>query len=165
MGDIKHYRDFGLGCSHVLAGEVIIDHNFYDAAGNQEMREITDNECLPFVQITSFQPEKVMPAQNLTKDNLYDYLIQYIALKNIFLAVKICRWFEKLIIRRPFAQTKPYPSVVQVFEQQIVETITNIKGSLIGFGTPQSSRELSVAGFHLHFIDFTHKTSVYFIVI
>jgi acetolactate decarboxylase len=48
----------------VLAGEVIIDHKFYDAAGNREKREMTDNECLPFVQITSFQPEKGMPAQN-----------------------------------------------------------------------------------------------------
>ncbi|PIT41898.1 alpha-acetolactate decarboxylase [Snodgrassella alvi] len=157
VGDVKKYGDFGLGCSHALAGEVIIDQDFLEADGDKAVKVMGDKELLPFVQVTTFQPDKVVDVVDICKDNLYTHLSNYLPMDNVFVAVRINARFDELKIRRPHAQQKPYPSVVKVFEQQVVDTVEAVSGSLIGFWTPDFFKELSVAGFHLHFIDTTRK--------
>ena len=153
----KTCGNFGLGCSHALAGEVIIDQDFLEARGDQDVRIMANNECLPFIQITTFQPDKIIRAENVQKSNLYTLLQQHLSLDNIFVAVKITGKFHMLKIRRPFAQHKPYPAITDVFANQVVDSVSDIEGTLIGFWTPDCFKELSVAGFHLHFIDTTRK--------
>ncbi|PIT58234.1 acetolactate decarboxylase [Snodgrassella alvi] len=155
--EAKKHGDFGLGCSHALAGEVVIDKDFLEADGDKAVKVMDDDELLPFLQITTFQPDKVVDITDVSKDNLYTHLAHYLPLDNVFIAVKISGRFNKLKIRRPFAQQKPYPSVVKVFEQQVVDSVKDVSGTLIGFWTPEFFKELSVAGFHLHFIDTTRK--------
>ncbi|PIT53746.1 alpha-acetolactate decarboxylase [Snodgrassella alvi] len=155
--EAKKHGDFGLGCSHALAGEVVIDKDFLEADGDKAVKVMGDDELLPFLQITTFQPDKVVDITDVSKDNLYTHLAHYLPLDNVFIAVKISGRFNKLKIRRPFAQQKPYPSVVKVFEQQVVDSVKDVSGTLIGFWTPEFFKELSVAGFHLHFIDTTRK--------
>ncbi|PIT22360.1 alpha-acetolactate decarboxylase [Snodgrassella communis] len=157
VGEVKEYGDFGLGCSHALAGEVIINKDFLEADGDKAVKVMGNDELLPFVQVTTFQPDKVVDVNDVSKNNLYWHLAQYLLLDNVFVAVKISGRFDELKIRRPFVQHKPYPSVVKVFEQQVVDTVEDVTGTLIGFWTPEFFKELSVAGFHLHFIDTTHK--------
>lgn len=157
VGEAKKYGDFGLGCSHALAGEVIVGHDFLEADGDKAVKVMGDNELLPFVQVTTFQPDKVVDITDVCKSNLYAHLAHYLPLDNVFVAVRISGQFDELKIRRPFAQHKPYPSVVKVFEQQVVDTVEKVTGTLIGFWTPEFFKELSVAGFHLHFIDTTRK--------
>jgi acetolactate decarboxylase len=136
---------------------VIINKDFLEADGDKAVKVMDNDELLPFVQVTTFQPDKVVDVNDVSKNNLYWHLAQYLLLDNVFVAVKISGRFDELKIRRPFVQHKPYPSVVKVFEQQVVDTVEDVTGTLIGFWTPEFFKELSVAGFHLHFIDTTHK--------
>jgi len=158
IADIKQKGDFGLGCSDGLTGEVIIECcHFLEAKGHKQLRKMADTEQLPFAQITTFTPDKTVNIQNVNKDNLYQQLTNYTLLDNIFLAIKIEGTFNTLKIRRPNDNGKLYTNALEVAANQIIDDLTNIKGTLIGFWTPKFFQNISVAGFHLHFID-TEKT-------
>ncbi len=155
ISEIKKYGDFGLGCSDGLAGEVTIDScQFLEAKGNKGLRKMDDVEKLPFAQITTFIPDKTTTFSHLlSKDTLYQELANYTLLDNVFLAVKIEGMFDTLKIRRPSEHDKPCKNALEVAALQIVDSLTRIEGTLIGFWTPEFFQNISVAGFHLHFID------------
>lgn len=152
--EIQQHGDFGLGCSNGLKGELIIEScHFLEAKGHQGLRTMTQDERLPFAQITTFNADNVLNVDNVNKTNLYDHLVKHTLLDNVFLAVRIDGVFEKIKIRRPNDSGKNYHSALDVAEDQIVDELTDISGSLIGFWTPKFFQNISVAGFHLHFID------------
>lgn len=155
ISEIKKHGDFGLGCSDGLAGEVTIDScHFLEAQGNKGLRLMTDAEKLPFAQITTFIPDKRATFNHLlSKETLYQELANYTLLDNVFLAVKLEGVFDTLKIRRPSEHDKPCKTALEVAELQIVDNLTHIEGTLIGFWTPEFFQNISVAGFHLHFIN------------
>lgn len=154
ISDIKKFGNFGLGCSDGLKGEVIIDCcNFFEAKGNNPLRSMDDTEKMPFAQISTFDPDAQIPASNVSKANLYQELAKHINLDNIFLAVKLEGTLSQLELRRPSESNKNFKNAVEVFEHQIIDNFTDIEGVLIGFWTPEFFQNISVAGFHLHFIN------------
>ncbi|CAI3924250.1 Alpha-acetolactate decarboxylase (AlsD) (PDB:1XV2) [Commensalibacter communis] len=158
ISEIKKHGDFGLGCSDGLAGEVIIDCcHFYEAKSDTPLRDMSDQEHMPFAQITTFNPDKIVNFTDINKSNLYNELAKYTLLDNVFVAVKIEGIFDKMQIRRPKNHNKAYKTALEVSQDQVVDHFENKEGSLIGFWTPEFFQNISVAGFHLHFIN-TEKT-------
>lgn len=152
--DIKQKGNFGLGCTITLKGELIInDSNFFEAAGRQNLRVMKEEEHLPFAQITTFKADRIIEIDHINKTNLYDHLAQHTLLDNIFLAIKIEGVFNTIKIRRPDDTGKVYPSLSDLSAGQLVDNITDISGQLIGFWTPKFFQNISVEGFHFHFID------------
>lgn len=112
-----------------------------------------DSSLLPFAQITDFNPGPPIAAQGLHKDGLYSFLANHVLLNNVFLAIQITGDFSNVKIRRPRVQEKPYPSVLKVAEEQVLDHLADAEGVLIGFWTPQFFKTISVPGFHLHFLN------------
>lgn len=159
ISEIEKCGDFGLGCSDGLTGEVIIDCcNFFEAKGKKPLRLMDSAEKMPFAQITTFDPDDEISISNISKATLYQELAKHTQLDNVFLAVKLEGKFENLKVRRPSETDKHFKNALEVAENQLVEDITDIEGDLIGFWTPEFFQNISVAGFHLHFID-REKTS------
>ncbi|CAI3948010.1 Alpha-acetolactate decarboxylase (AlsD) (PDB:1XV2) [Commensalibacter communis] len=73
------------------------------------------------------------------------------------LQLKIQGIFDTMQIRRPKNHNKSYKTALKVSQDQVVDHFENKEGSLIGFWTPEFFQNISVAGFHLHFIN-TEKT-------
>lgn len=158
ISDIKQKGNFGIGCSADLSGELIIHGcHFLEAKGHRVLRKMNDTELLPFAQITTFSPEVTFIANEVNKENLYNHLAQKTLLDNVFLAVKIEGIFDSMQIRRPDDSGKVYKTALDVAENQVVDHLSTIEGSLIGFWTPKFFENISVAGFHLHFIDKEQK--------
>lgn len=150
---IKACGNFGLGCSNGLTGEMIVDNNdVLEAKDKHPIRLMGDHEKLPFAQVTTFIAEKEFEARLVNKNNLYSILSQHILLDNIFLAVKITGLFDKIKVRTPNDNGTVYKDAVEVSENQIVRDFESIEGSLIGFWTPHFFENISVAGFHVHFL-------------
>ncbi|WP_182418752.1 acetolactate decarboxylase [Bartonella sp. HY038] len=145
--------DFGLGCSHAFGGEVIIiDGKMIEARGDGIVRTMSSAEKLPFAQVTSFNAEKNISIKNVAKEQLHDVLSSYTKFDNIFLAVKYKGSFDRIKIRRPLEQKKPYKSVLEVVSDQVVDELKNVSGTLIGFFSPSYFSTISVSQFHVHFI-------------
>ena len=159
ISEIKKHGNFGLGCSEGLTGEAIIDCcHFWDAKGNRPLRIMDDTERMPFAQITTFAPEASFAISHVSKATLYDELSKYLTFDNVFLAIKLEGKFDHLKVRRPRELDQRFKNAMEVAEHQIVEDIKDIEGELIGFWTPEFFQNVSVAGFHVHFVDKNRTT-------
>ena len=159
ISEVKKHGNFGLGCSEGLTGEVIIDCcHFWDAKGNKPLRIMDDTEKMPFAQITTFAPKASFAISHVSKTTLYDELSEHLKFDNVFLALKLEGKFDHLKVRRPREFHQSFKNALEVAEHQIIEDVEDVEGELIGFWTPEFFQNISVAGFHLHFID-KSKTS------
>lgn len=159
ISEIKKYGNFGLGCSDGLTGEVIVDCcHFLEAKDNKPLQVMEEAEKMPFAQITTFDAEKKFAISNLSKADLYQELSKHLKFDNVFLAVKLEGKFKSLKVRRPRELHQRFNNALEVAQHQIIEDINGVEGQLIGFWTPEFFQNISVAGFHLHFVD-KEKTS------
>lgn len=150
---VKACGDFGLGCSDGLTGEIIIkDRVFMEAKDTHPVRIMGGGERVPFVQITTFCADKTLKVNKVNKNNLYATLAQHTLLDNVFLAVKAEGVFDKVTVRSPSDNGKSYQDAVEVSKNQTLRMLSDIEGTLIGFWTPKFFENVSVAGFHIHFI-------------
>lgn len=154
ISEIKKHGNFGLGCSDGLTGEVIIDCcHFFDAKDNKPLRVMEEAEEMPFAQITTFAAEEKFAISNLSKATLYQELSKHLKFDNVFLALKLEGIFRSVKVRRPRELRQRFNNALEVAQHQIIDNISNVEGQLIGFWTPEFFQNISVAGFHLHFID------------
>ncbi|MCG8399306.1 acetolactate decarboxylase, partial [Bacillus atrophaeus] len=61
--------------------------------------------------------------------------------------------FKKVKTRTVELQEKPYEPMVEAVKSQPIFDFNDIKGTIVGFWTPQYAHGIAVSGFHLHFID------------
>ena len=71
--------------------------------------------------------------------------------ENLFSAVKISGVFKKMHVRMMPGQEPPYTRLIDSARRQPEQTETNIKGSVVGFFTPELFHGVGSAGFHVHF--------------
>lgn len=88
----------------------------------------------------------------LRQSTLQDELARRLKIDNVFLAYDISGTFDTLHVRRPVRQEKPYKSMLSIMEQQVEDTYSLITGRMVGFWTPSYFDEVSVSGFHAHFL-------------
>ncbi|MBD2816578.1 acetolactate decarboxylase [Xenorhabdus sp. Flor] len=153
ISEISQGGSFGIGYLHALAGEMIaLDDTFFEIQGAGNVRRFCDHEQLPFAQLTYFNPNDQFPVSNINKKSLYSELSTQVNIDNIFAAIKIEGNFKKIWFRRINCQEKPF---IKAVTEQSEETLHDISGVMVGFWTPDIFHGVSVAEFHIHFIDET----------
>jgi acetolactate decarboxylase len=61
--------------------------------------------------------------------------------------------FQAIQIRSEPKQNPPYRSLVEVIKtEQVVHTLNDVQGTLIGFRFPAAASSVNVAGWHFHFL-------------
>ena len=58
-----------------------------------------------------------------------------------------------MTVREATRQQRPFPGLADAVKAQHENTIENTRGSMVGFKGPDVFQGLSVADFHLHYID------------
>ncbi|WP_158612414.1 acetolactate decarboxylase [Erwinia psidii] len=150
---------FGLGCSEAINGELtIFQGDVWEATAGKQPHPL-DKHCVPFVQITTFHPEKTFGVRHITQDNAALLLREKISVQNLFLAVCIEAQFNEMVIRRPQPTADTERDIIQMADTQQEDRLLNITGRLVGFWTPELYGRISAAGFHFHFIDEKQKVS------
>ncbi|PHM27676.1 acetolactate decarboxylase [Xenorhabdus innexi] len=158
IAEISQGGSFGIGCSHALAGEMIaLDDTFFEIQGTGNVRRFSEYDQLPFAQLTYFHPSEQFPVSDISKKELYSELSAQINIDNIFVAVKIEGIFKEIWLRRTNYQEKPYKTFVEATVEQSENILQNVSGVMVGFWTPDIFHGISVAGFHIHFIDDARK--------
>ncbi len=163
VGTALRHGNFGLGTLHLLDGEVVVlDGVAYQQTPEGTCNAIPDDALSPFMMVTAFRDAL---AQTLTlmgpldlaslQASLSDRIVE--KKRNVFWAIRIEGTFSYLKCRAVRKQVKERPLIEVTREQAIIEWTEPIGGTLVGFYSPHFiGHQLTVPGFHLHFIDSSH---------
>lgn len=157
ISQLQQHGNFGLGTFNGIKGELIaLDGHFYQIGPHGMTTPVNLQwktpyaEMITFIPISSIQLESI-ENYKLLKNIIYSKLDN----KNVPYAVQIRGTFSYLKLRsrspRPALQTK------NILEETY--TFNNISGTLVGYWFPEYLLNLTVPGFHLHFISDDKKRS------
>lgn len=154
IGELKEKGDIGLGTYNAMDGEMVMVDGVCYQVLKSGIVEASDEMTTPYAVITffdhdvSFQINETVDYPKLKK-TIEDQLPS----RNYFYAFKIKGHFETIHCGGAPKQTKPYVNtladIIAVRPQYKKE---NVNGTIVGFWCPAYVGEVTLAGFHLHFI-------------
>jgi acetolactate decarboxylase len=160
VGEILRHGDFGLGTFNHLDGEmVILDGVCYRlrADGTATRAALTDRT--PFAAVTRFHTDFEIAIQSRTeRTEVTGAIDRQIESPNLIYAIRITGRFSELHTRTVMEQQPPYPPLTQATEGQAETQFSDVTGVLVGFRTPEFEQGISVAGYHLHFLNDDHTS-------
>jgi len=157
IGELKTCGDTGIGTFDRLNGELImVDGVVYRAAGDGTVEVPSDDETIPFSNVTFMDADEEVSINNVASfDDLMEILNGKVAELggNRFYMIRIDGVFNTVYARSEYAQDKPYEPLVVVLEtDQTFFDMENVSGTVVGLYCPAYMSELNNAGWHLHFI-------------
>ena len=155
IADILRHGDFGLGTFNHLDGEmVILDGVCYRlrADGSATRAALTDRT--PFAAVTRFHTDFEIAIETRTDQaEVIGAIDRRIESSNLIYAIRITGHFAELHTRTVMEQKKPYTTLAQATEGQAETRFSDAPGVMVGFRTPDYQQGISVAGYHLHFLN------------
>lgn len=152
--ELRQHGDFGIGTFNALDGEMIgFDGRFWQITGDGRAHAVPDSYRTPFATVLFFQP-RIQRALDgpLDYPGLCTLLDAAVASANLFYAIRVDGRFRHMRTRSVPRQTKPYPPLTAVTENQPVFDLHEVSGTLAGFRFPQFAEGMNVPGYHLHFL-------------
>jgi acetolactate decarboxylase len=155
VGQLLQHGGFGLGTFNGVDGEMmVLDGNVYRGTVDGQAQPVADTEQTPFAVVVPFSPQGSMPVaagQSLVQLEAALDALPYSASR--ILAVRIDGRWQSLQVRSEPKQVPPYRPLAEVIKaQQVVHTLGEIDGTLIGFRFPATASSVNVAGWHFHFL-------------
>lgn len=153
--ELALHGNFGLGTFNHLDGEmVVLDGEFYQVSPDGSAHVVSAATKVAYATLAFFEPEKSRNAEpNCSLAQLQLQLNSITRSANMFYAIKIHGRFESVELRTVVCQQAPYISFTEVAKNQIEFECKDVTGTLIGFRAPGFASELTVAGYHFHFLD------------
>jgi len=155
VAELLAHGDFGLGTFNSLDGEMIIlDGICFQLRSDGTARVASHAERTPFAAVTYFSPQTLTTVDTPTTYQDLDALVsKQIPSANLTYALKITGHFSTVRTRTVARQHKPYPTLSEAAEGQVETKFTEIAGTLAGYLSPSYEQGITVAGYHLHFLD------------
>ena len=155
IAEILRHGDFGLGTFNHLDGEmVILDGVCYHLRADGSATVAADTERTPFAAVTRFKTDYTLTFTDPTnRADAIARIDSLIGTPNLMYAIRISGRFSELSTRTVMAQARPYPPLIKATEGQAESRCTDAAGTLAGFRLPDYDQGISVAGYHLHFLD------------
>lgn len=144
----------GIGTLHGLDGElVVIDGVACQVTVDGEIIELTGAEKTPYAAVVDFDAEAELAIDKVVwGEDFKEKLKGNFSSKNTFQAVKVTGIFKDILCRSVEKQTKPYPRLAEVAEDQAEFRREVVEGTLVGFFTPAIFGTIAVPEFHWHFL-------------
>jgi alpha-acetolactate decarboxylase len=155
IAEILRHGDFGLGTFNHLDGEmVILDGVCYRLRSDGTATRAAPTDRTPFAAVTRFHTDFDIYIDSRTDQaTVLSAIDRQIESANLIYAIRITGRFAELHTRTVMEQHRPYPPLTEATEGQAETRFTDVTGVLVGFRTPQFEQGISVAGYHLHFLD------------
>ncbi|MEE9452261.1 MAG: acetolactate decarboxylase [Gammaproteobacteria bacterium] len=159
LADLAEKGDFGIGTINGLDGEmVVLDGDFYLSYKKDGSVKIIDgsNET-PFTMVVDFNPDQEVVLKDIADlGQLEKALDQHLASENLFYAIKVTGKFTELMSRSQANPDRPY-QLGGDHEGEVVNTYSDIEGTLVIFKSPAFASPMTAPGYHLHFISEDRK--------
>jgi len=153
-GQLRQHGDFGIGTFNALDGEMIgFDGCFWQITGDGHAHPVPDEFQTPFATVLFFNP-RIQQTLDYPLDytGLCTLLDNELASANLFYAIRVDGRFGHVRTRSVPRQTKPYPPLTAVTEDQPCFDLREVSGTLAGFRFPEFAEGMNVPGYHLHFL-------------
>ena len=153
-GQLRKHGDFGIGTFNGLDGEMIgFDSHFWQITADGRAHTVPDEYQTPFATVLFFNPHIQQKLEGpLDYSGLCRLMDGIIESANLFSAIRIDGRFHHIRTRSVSRQTKPYPPLTAVTENQPVFDLNEVSGTLAGFRFPEFADGMNVPGYHLHFL-------------
>lgn len=155
VAEILRHGDFGLGTFNHLDGEmVILDGVCYRLRADGTATRAAPTDRSPFAAVTRFHTDFDIDIQTPTDQaEVLSAIDHQIKSANLIYGIRVTGRFSELRTRTVMEQQRPYPPLTEATEGQAEQRFTDVTGVLVGFRTPQFQQGISVAGYHLHFLN------------
>ncbi len=155
--ELKRHGDIGLGTFNGLNGEmIVIDGRIYRAAGDGNVEEVSDDETIPFSNVTFLDSDFSQEIDGADDFNALISILNEVVEErgvNRFYIVRIDGTFSEMNVRSELEQEEPYKPLAKVLEtDQTFFDYENIDGTLVCLYCPPYMDRLNATGWHLHFI-------------
>jgi acetolactate decarboxylase len=132
---------------------VLLDGVAYLCRGDGEVISVPDDALLPFAQVVRFAPTCTLPLAGLSEKDFENLVESAVPSNNLFYGIRVDAAFDRMTVREATRQQRPFPGLAEAVKSQHENTIGTTTGTMIGFKGPDVFQGLSVADFHLHYID------------
>ena len=155
VGQLKSWGNLGIGTMHQLDGEMlVVDGVVYQVKYDGSVNRPADSETIPFATVVNFVPDKRIRLKNIRSFKDFEKQVpQYIANRNVPVAVRFTGKFSFMHTRSVERQKKPYRPLIEASKNQAEFKFKNISGNMVGFLFPKYVKGMNVPGWHLHFVD------------
>ena len=155
VAELLTHGDFGLGTFNHLDGEmVVLDGVCHHLTSDGSAGIAAPDDRTPFAAVTWFKPETTIPVTARTsRAELTALIDQTVETANLIQAIRIEGTFAAVKTRTVEAQTQPYPPLTEATANEPITQFRDVAGTLAGYRTPDYEQGISVAGYHLHFIN------------
>lgn len=155
--DVMRHGDFGLGTFNALDGEMAaLDGSYYHLRSDGGVTAVDPADLTPFAAVTFFRADAEIDVDvPASRDELLSLVDATLPTRNLFYAIRIDGLFSAVTTRTARRQSKPYPRLAETTRSQVEHTFTDVRGTVLGFRAPQYAERMTVAGYHLHFVDDT----------
>ena len=141
INELLQHGDLGIATLTGSNGEVIfLDGKAYHANEHKEFVELKGDELTPYATVTKFVADTSYETKDKSSEAVFAEIKEKMLSENLFSAVKISGLFKKMHVR-----------LIDSARRQPEQTETYVKGSVVGFFTPELFHGIGSAGFHVHF--------------
>lgn len=155
FGELAGYGDFGLGTFNDLDGEMVgFDGKFYQLRSDATATAVHPIQKTPFAAVCFFKAEIVRDVTApLTWKEFQELVDKLVKTKNLFFAIRVDGFFANVITRTVSKRQESAAGLAEAAEDQTTFTFSNVQGTLVGYRSPDYAQGLTVAGYHLHFLN------------
>lgn len=154
-GELEQHGDFGLGTFNALDGEMVaVDGAFFHLHADGSATPVADGERTPFAAVAFFRGDEERTIDGpRTRAQVEADLDGILPTHNLFYALRIDGTFREISTRTVARQERPYRGLTEAAAGQVEQVLHDVTGTIAGFRSPDYAQGLTVAGYHLHFID------------
>ncbi|WP_433199619.1 acetolactate decarboxylase [Dactylosporangium sp. CS-047395] len=154
VAELLQHGDFGLGTFNRLDGEMLVlDGVCHHLRADGSARVAGEQERTPFAVVTQFEAGASVPvAPGSDRETVMTTIDDAVPSANLVYAVRITGTFGEIRTRTVREQSTPYPPLAEATLGQAETVMHDVHGTLAGFRTPSFEQDISVAGYHLHFL-------------
>jgi acetolactate decarboxylase len=158
IAEILSHGDFGLGTFNRLDGEmVVLDGVCYHLHADGSVTRADDQERTPFAAMTWFHADHAFDIDGPTDRNgLTAAIDARIDSVNLIYALRITGQFSAVHTRTVTKQDPPYVGMTEATKNQRETVLDDTEGVMAGFRMPDYEQGVTVAGYHLHYLDREH---------
>lgn len=154
---LLQHGDTGIGTLTGLDGELIIQAGkVYQVNAQGTFREVAADEKVPFANVHYQADVSAGKLQGLDLTGFQKAVLDRLQTSNLFAAVRVEGTFTQMHTRAVLPQQPPYPTLTETASGQKEFHADNVKGTLIGYFSPDLYAGVVSPGFHLHFLSADH---------
>jgi acetolactate decarboxylase len=155
IAELLQHGDFGVGTFNHLDGEMVVNNGVcFHLFSDGEARRAAPDELTPFAAVTTFGADMTLEVRQPTsRADLLVLIDGVVSSENLFYGIRATGRFSSVSTRTATRQEAPYKPLAEATDDEAERAFTNVSGVLVGFRTPDYEQGISVAGYHLHFLN------------